>query len=248
MSRFTKILHNRFVLSLLTASIVALFIKLSIWQWHRYQYKKSLAQSFVTQLHAAPQNLLQVQSLSALRSTADGMQRPQYIKILATGHYTAQQFLLDNRTKNNQIGFDVITPFQLNNGQTILVDRGFVPADIHRHLYTDITPPNTSVQLTGLLSTPSKSFVLGPVVETVDQNHWPRLVMRIDPTLLSIALKTPLLPYLILLDQHAAHGFLRTWSPPQLWAAQSLGYCFQWLAMALVVLIIYFIHSFITKK
>lgn len=241
MSRLTKLFQNRLTFSLLTVAIVALFIKLSIWQWHRYQFKKHLEQTFVTQWHATPQDLLLLLAKFKAVNTPMG-----YEKIFASGHYEKQQFLLDNRTKNNQVGFDVITPFQLNNGQTILVDRGFIPADIHRHIHADITPPNTSLLLIGLLTQPSKSFVLGPVIEA--GTAWPRLIMRIDLDLLAQSLQTPLLPAVILLDHNVPYGFVRQWSPPNLWAAQSLGYCFQWLAMALAVIIIYFIMLYKSQK
>lgn len=243
MSRLTKLFQTRTALSLLTAAIVALFIKLSIWQWHRYQFKKNLEQTFISQVQATPKELKQVLSfLDKARSETS------YSKIIATGHYAQKQFLLDNRTKNNQVGFDVITPFILTNGKTILVDRGFVPADSHRHVHTDITPPTLPITLIGLLSKPSKSFIIGPLIESTPQTNWPKLIMRIDPNILSQALHEPLLPYIVLLDHTQPYGFVRNWSPPNLWAARSLGYCFQWLAMALTVLIIYFILYFKTKE
>jgi len=239
MSRLTQLFQNRVTLSLLTAAIVALFIKLSIWQWHRYQFKKNLEQTYISQLQAAP---------TAIDQLLKNNPSAAYSKIMATGYYGTKQFLLDNRTKNNQVGFDVITPFKLSHGGTILVNRGFVAADSHRQIQLDITPPTLPVSLTGLLSKPSKNFIIGPVIEATSQTNWPKLIMRVDPSALSQALHQPLLPYVVLLDRDQSYGFIRDWAPPNLWAARSLGYCFQWLAMALTVLIIYFILYFKTKE
>ena len=164
-----------------------------------------------------------------------------YYKVIAYGHYDNRQFLLDNRTKNNQIGFDVITPFKLDNDQAILVDRGFIPANVHRQINTEITPPQNKIELSGLLNKPTKSFILGPVIEPQATMQWPLRVMRLDPKSLLVPLNYSVSPYVILLDPAQAHGFLRQWSPPNLWAEKSLGYCFQWLAMALTVVIIYLV-------
>ena len=65
--------------------------------------------------------------------------------------------------------------------------------------------------------------------------------MRIDPPVLAHALQHPLLPYIILLSPNEVSGFSREWSPPQLFAERSLGYAFQWLAFAIVLIIIYIV-------
>src|SRR3990167_7769236 len=177
-----KILSKLFYL-IVTAAIVTLFIKLSIWQWHRYQFKQSLEQTYQLQWKAKPVNLAIV-----LKQIAQNPNQVGYYKVIAYGHYDNRQFLLDNRTKNNQIGFDVITPFKLDNDQAILVDRGFIPANVHRQINTEITPPQNKIELSGLLNKPTKSFILGPVIEPQATMQWPLRVMRLDPKSLLVPL------------------------------------------------------------
>lgn len=231
--------------TLLTLAIVALFIQLSIWQYHRYHYKKALQETYAKEMIAPPQPLINV--VQDLQVQVKGCEL--YTRISAQGHYDSHQFLLDNRIQNGQVGFEVITPLKLTNGQAILVDRGFVPATANRKILMDITPPTSDIQLTGLLTKPVKNFILGAVIETqLTHPTWPLMVMRVEPSTMALPLAYPLLPYIILLDANQSYGFDRQRPVPNLWAAQSLGYCFQWAAFAVTLIIIFVIMNLKRKS
>jgi surfeit locus 1 family protein len=214
--------------TLLTLVLLALFVKLSIWQWHRYHYKKAMQESYATEMAAPPAPLL----------SSNNEPQASFKHVIATGKYDPRQFLLDNRIHNGQVGFDIITPFKLANNQVILVDRGFVAANASRQVLQDINPPSQEIKITGFLTKPEKGFTLGSMIEP-GQSQWPYKIMSINPEILSKQLGHPLSPNIILLAPQTPNGFLRQWSAPNLWAERSLGYCFQWLAFAVLLLIIY---------
>ncbi|MCD6047718.1 MAG: hypothetical protein K0S08_1365 [Gammaproteobacteria bacterium] len=218
--------------TLLTLVLLALFVKLSIWQWHRYHYKKAMQESYAAEMAASPVPLL----------TTENQQQINFKHVIATGKYDPRQFLLDNRIHNGQVGFDVITPLKLTNNQVILVDRGFVAANASRQILQNINSPNQEIQITGFLTKPEKGFILGSIIEPA-QSQWPYKIMSISPEILSKQLGYPLSANIILLAPQAPSGFLRQWSAPNLWADRSLGYCFQWLAFAVLLLIIYIVMN-----
>ncbi len=220
--------------SLLTLIGVLLFVKLSLWQWHRYHYKKNIQLSYAAETIAPAKPLLSV--LAPLINNKN-----VFIHVSATGYYDTHQFLLDNRISDGRVGFEVITPLMLTDGQTILVNRGFVPANVNRQLMQSIEPPSGLVQLEGFLILPEKIFVLGNII--TPPMSWPIKIMRIDSEYLSPPLHAKLLPQVILLSPQSSGGFVREWSPPNLWAERSLGYCFQWLAFAALAIILYLVMN-----
>ena len=221
------------VITIITALIVTLFLKLSIWQRHRYHYKKSLEVSFAQEVSAPPKDLETI--LKVIQANA-------YYKIKLTGNYDNRQFLLDNRINtHHQVGVSVITPFHLNQGGTILVNRGFLALDKNHHLRVPIAPPQNTITITGLIMIPAWSFVLGPIIEPQKIPTWPKWIMRVDPKAASEALQEPLLPYMVFLDKAAPDGFEREWQPPNFGAARSLAYSFQWIALAILAIILYWI-------
>lgn len=51
----------------------------------------------------------------------------QWQRVRVQGTFDAQQFQLRYRFNDSQPGYEVVTPLHTTNGQTVLVDRGFIP-------------------------------------------------------------------------------------------------------------------------
>lgn len=49
-----------------------------------------------------------------------------WTRVTATGEYSGQQLLVRNRPNNNVFGYEVLAPLQLDDGRTVVVDRGWV--------------------------------------------------------------------------------------------------------------------------
>lgn len=221
--------------SLLTIIILAIFIKLGIWQIHRYHYKKDLEQAFISQQSQAPLTLPQALAMSTNK---------RFLPITAKGHFdSSHQLLLDNQTQDGQAGFAILTPFIINSTQAILVNRGFVPTAPDRSLSQAIDVRENTRQIFGKLDTPATPFILGNSIEEI-KIAWPLKIQRLDYNVLSQHLPYQLLPHVILLDPKETDGFSRNFTPPVFSAEKSLAYAFQWFAFATTLLIIYIFMGF----
>lgn len=220
--RFTPKWSVIFLVSL----VLALFLRLGFWQIQRADEKKQMLAAQQRQMSQAP-------------SEWSGQGQPeQYQNIKLTGHYLAQHFLLDNQYQNHQLGFDVLTALQLTNGQVILIDRGWVPAGASREVLPVINTPKGVQTIQGSVYLPSKKqWVLGPNLEQKRDNIC--IIERIDAKMLSQILQKKVYPFIIRLDKHEQHGFLRQWAIVSMAPERHLGYALQWFAMALTIFILF---------
>ena len=227
--------------SLSMALILALFLQLSSWQWHRYHEKLHLQRTY-----QAASITPEVPLTQALASIPLQAKDNVFLSIAASGHYDPlHQIVLDNRSMGGQPGYEIFTPLLLDTkpATAILIDRGFIPVGQHWQSLPDLTPPSGQVTLKGFLSQAQHNFILGAAIEA-SLKPWPLRVARIDFNLLQKHYSYPLVPYVIHLKPKQAGSYLCQWSYPQLFAERSLGYTFQWLALAAATLVLWAIISF----
>src|SRR5690606_19552015 len=100
--------------------MLALLLSLGFWQLDRAQQKRDFEAAFTAAQQANPR---QVDSLSRLQEL------PRFEPVRLRGRYEAgQQGLLDVQMHQGRAGCRVWTPFRLDSGGRVLVDRGWVPA------------------------------------------------------------------------------------------------------------------------
>jgi len=106
-------------LTLFLLILIYLFIRLSNWQFDRYDQRVLRNESTNVALSLAPKKIDSVSQMSDLK---------QWEKIELTGSYLSDQSkLVRKQYLENNLGFWVITPFKLQNGENILVNRGWIP-------------------------------------------------------------------------------------------------------------------------
>ncbi|MBF4569333.1 SURF1 family protein [Plantibacter sp. VKM Ac-2880] len=99
-------------------------VLLSNWQLARASEKEEEVQRIATNWDATPIPLDEALPSLDSFSVAD-----EWHPVSMSGTYlTDEQLLVRNRPRNNQAGFDVLTPLRLANGDVFIVDRGWVPA------------------------------------------------------------------------------------------------------------------------
>ncbi len=215
--------------SLATLLLLPILLSLGSWQLHRAHYKEHLQALYQSRLQQAPLNLDAISKIS----------NPLYYPVQVQGQFDNQHtLLLDNQILNHQPGYHVLTPLHLTTGQTILVNRGWIPI-INRRELPAFTPVNGIVQLTGVIAIPSSnSFHLGSA--PADSSlQWPLRIEYLDLATLSQWLAYPLAPYIVLLNPNQPYGFQRDWSPASLRPEMHYGYAVQWFALAGALLIIF---------
>ncbi|MGE5624897.1 MAG: SURF1 family protein [Bacillota bacterium] len=211
--------------------LCVLFLRLAVWQWDRAEYKRGLLKAYAEQGARPPV------SLDALPA-----EPPPYLRVAATGHYdSGRQILLQDMTRGDEVGYEVLTPLLLRDGAIALVDRGWMPA-----LPEAKTPPDIGVSeeqrtvVATLGALPAPGLRLGQGAKPAE--GWPKLLFY--PTLADLkALYGPQLMTPVLhLDPKQTDGYARELTldvgfPPE----RHLGYAFQWLMLALAVFAVWLI-------
>ncbi len=108
------------VTTVLVIAGAVLCARLGIWQLDR------LAQRRVFNSH-----VFAMQALPALVLPAhDELTGMEYRAVQASGRYDFEnQAAIRNQSYNNQYGFHLLTPLLLSDGEAVLVDRGWIPAE-----------------------------------------------------------------------------------------------------------------------
>jgi len=220
----------RWSLTLLTLLFLALFISLGFWQLSRAKEKQLLQHSYDSRLTQPPIALQQLPQNSDLR----------FYRTIVTGEYdNAHSLLLDNKIHDHQIGYEVITPFIINNEPRILlINRGWIPAGEHRNQLPIIPAVLGEQTLTGQIYIPAgKPFTLGNPLESTP--HWPPRLEALEIPIVAKLLNKTAFPFVILLSPEQKEGFVRAWQPVNMPAHKNIGYAVQWFTFALVLLIIF---------
>jgi len=143
-------------------------------------------------------------------------------------------FLLANRTYQNQLGTEVLVPFRLTSGQTLLINRGWIA----QQQQTKLATLQTTTLPHGTLYAPKKGFNLGDAV--TPQSTWPKTTLYLDMPALSKELNTTLSPLMLVLDANDPNSFTRIWQPIVMTPERHYAYSVQWFGLALALFVLGF--------
>lgn len=224
--------HFTFKFLVLTCFFIFLFCSLGIWQYHRAQQKRILIQAYAKRPHLTPIPF----------SKLFNRQDYRFYAIHLKGHFDNQhQIFLDNRTYQGQVGYEVYTPFFVTTHHTaILIDRGWVPANVDRSHLPQLPSISENISLQGVLNFPPAFFTLGDMVDTREK-HFPLRIQYVDLNELSKILGYPLAPYIVWLDPANPQGFKREWKVSFIGPEKHIMYSIQWFAFAISLLILFIV-------
>jgi len=220
-----------------TAIMLALcvgFVSLGHWQWGRGVLRQAQTEEFARGADRA-------QPLGS--HSLDEIARFQRVSLLGSFD-TQHQFLLDNRSHEGRPGYEVLTPLDLLDGRTVLVNRGWAPFTGYRDRL-----PNVSFVASGAGAVvgrvdelPAAGLASGRAMPLVN-GSWPKLTSFPDVAQLSVALGRKIEPRIVLLDPRAPNGYVRAWQPPGLSPMRHWSYAIQWWSFALATLVLWFVLS-----
>ncbi len=218
---------------LLTAVLVALFLRLGFWQVHRAEAKKGMISAYQQAAKSAPLELD-----TALAQAAN----PPYAQALrVSGNFeVAHTLLLDNQVSAQQPGYRVWTPLRLASGRLALVDRGWVPMNPDRSILPAIETPVGEVSLRGVWQ-PLPRPGLRLAADDCDRLRWPRVVHYPLYMELQCLLGADLVEGLLWLDPAEPHGFVREWAQNDLPPERHYGYALQWFSLAATLLVLFIV-------
>lgn len=119
-----KVFSRRWILTtVLVIAGAAVCARLGIWQLDRLKQRRAF-NSHVYAMRAL--SALDLPSQADVEDLAD----MEYRATRVTGTYDfAHQVAIRNQSYNDQYGFHLLTPLMMTNGEAVLVDRGWIPAD-----------------------------------------------------------------------------------------------------------------------
>lgn len=230
----------RLSLTLLFLLVFPVLIALGFWQLDRAAQKEARAALFEQRREGA--------ALSLTEALASGMNEAdlRWRHVELRGAYLAvPQVLLDNQTRAGRAGYHVLSALGLAaSGQSVWVDRGWVPAGPDRSAPPEVAPPTGPLTLQGVLGPPPAA---GIALAAEQAEALPGGLLRVPRLALVPELPDadPPLPGLVLyLDADQPHGYARDWRPPGTGAERHRAYAVQWFSMAAVLLIIFVVLGF----
>jgi len=216
--------------TLITLVLFGILMSLGFWQLDRAGQKRALVAEYRSGTTGA---LLKIDA--RLGSVAGLQFQPASV----TGHYdSAHQFLLDNRTHNGMVGYEVLTPLMLDPGVGVLVNRGWIPLGGSREQLPAVPVDSGPRTVVGRIRDVSKKgFTLG---SEQPRTGWPYRILRTDIERLAPELGYRLLPLELLLDPAQPDGYVREWHPLMTFGPErNVGYAVQWFALATTLMVIY---------
>ncbi|GAA4798145.1 SURF1 family protein [Streptomyces ziwulingensis] len=114
------------ILTLIALLLIPTMIRLGFWQMHRYEERTARNDLVAEALGADPVPVERLTSPGASITTTE-----RYRNVTAKGHFDAAGEVVVRRRTNadDAVGYHVLTPFVLDDGKVLLVNRGWIAAD-----------------------------------------------------------------------------------------------------------------------
>lgn len=229
---FSHSIKKQWKLSVFVLVFLPLLLRLGVWQLERAEEKQALLTVYQQQqqLPAIPFADIKIKG---------GV---SYQKVIVEGRYNPTKYwLLDNRSRNGRVGYEVVMPFVTQNSM-IFVNRGWVQAPARRELLPDITTPTDTIVLKGYFHRPSENAVVKHNISDLAL-EWPKRVLQLDPISMHKNLaddnKVLASNTVLRLDENTLSALLTEWPIINTRPEKHQAYAVQWFAMALTLFLLY---------
>jgi len=167
------------------ATLVALMllVGLGLWQLERLAWKTDLIARIDARAHGAPGGIVPESGWSAWDAQAD-----EFRKVRLTGLFEHDKEALvhglfaGEGTGTPILGFFVFTPLRLPDGARVLVNRGFIPADLRDPAARPQSPPGGEATITGLVRAPEPRTLFTPADVPAERRFFVK-----DPAIIATA-------------------------------------------------------------
>lgn len=198
------------------------FVWAGSWQWRRAAESRATLAQFAAGAAATP--------LAVLPWRLEEAER--FRRVVVRGEYLPEpQFLLDNMLYEGAVGYHVLTALRVAGvREHVLVNRGWVRADLDRAVLPNVVVEGGSRRVTGRIERLPRS---GVRLGTAEAGRGAVVVLQF-PTAEELAgyLGEPVFEYQLLLDAGESDGFGRDWRAPGMAPDRHLAYAGQWWLFA----------------
>mgnify|MGYP001824456429 CR=1 FL=1 len=218
-------------MTLFTALLLPVVLSLGNWQLERAEDKRAFEVAYLERIGAL--------------AAPPGDSLADFQRVRLVGSYqSGQDFLLDNQTRQGQIGYGVISLFRADDGRGWLINRGFLPGDRARRSRPEIRTPEGTVTLTGLVW-PELGLV--PVFgEDLWAEGWPKLIQRIEVARMAATAENVIATE-VRLEPGQPGVFDPASTELNMPAAKHTGYAVQWFGLAAALSIGFLVFGFRKK-
>tara|TARA_Y100001968_G_C19379733_1_gene729635 strand:- start:507 stop:1232 length:726 start_codon:yes stop_codon:yes gene_type:complete len=211
-----------------TLSLLPLLLGLGTWQLQRAEQKQQL-QADIDALAQAP-----AKTLAQLGTQPPADWQPLSLQ----GQLDPQHiWLLDNRTRNGQAGVEVLQAFQADNGDWLVLNRGWLPWPDRRQP-PDISTPPGRLQLQAE-KLPASSAGWRPGRRACDADQRSCVVAQLDLDALRAQSALPLLNWSARLTNIGSAALTLDWPALPMSASRHTGYAVQWFSLAAALLALF---------
>lgn len=232
---------RRFAFALLMVALTGVFIGLGVWQWNRLAEKEALIATVTERLDDPPVLLPPPDAWGAL-DPADY----DYLPVQVTGRFVADVSVLvftslaNARGERSGPGYWVMTPFALEGGGTVLLNRGFIPQAASADLaaFEPMNPAAAPLTIAGIARAPERAGGFTPAPDRTNGIDWVR-----DPPRLAVLagdLPQPLLPLYVDLPAGGPGTLPQGGETVVDFPNNHLGYALTWFGFALLTPIMLF--------
>jgi len=168
-----------------------------------------------------------------------------FLKVKASGRFLNEKvFLLDNKIHEGQVGYELLNPFALSDGSTLLVNRGWIAQGPSREQLPELDLIDTELEITGSIYVPLEEAFLLSGVQEAENASGPTVVQSIEIEHLSDVLAKKLLPYTVRLSARSPGLEQANWQAINMAPEKHRGYAVQWFAMLFALLVMYIYFGF----
>lgn len=203
---------------------VPLLLFLGSWQLQRAEQKRVWLQ----QLNAAP--------ATTVSGALERLARYDWVPVqLQIELVPMKVFLLDNRTWQGRVGYEVVVPIRVDEGSWWLGSLGWIAAPPRREQLPEVELSRRWLNVEGVLSRPMASVTLAA---SQVEPGWPRRIQSLDLQQIRTALAMPVEPLVLHLKTAVSEVIMPrekiyTGIEPE----RHVGYAVQWFGLALVLMI-----------
>lgn len=217
--------------TILTLVAVPVMLALGTWQVQRLGWKQELIGRIEQRSHAAP---------VPLPASIDDPPAWDFRPVTVTGRFLTEKSMLTlARPQQGRIGYELVTPLERADGPPVLVNRGFVPMDRKDAARGG---PDGTVTVTGVARLPQPAGLFQPDGRSAD-GVW----MRVDTGAMAAAAGLPsVLPLVV--EQAPTGGVPAGIAPRVELPNNHLQYAFTWYSLAVVLLVIYGISQWRSRR
>jgi surfeit locus 1 family protein len=151
--------------ALMLAAFVAL-VGLGLWQLQRLEWKEGLIAKIEARTKAPPIGLEDAAAMAAHGED------PSYYRVRVSGRFDhAKERYLFALSNEGSAGWHVIAPLKTEDGETVLIDRGFVPDNLKAPALRAKGEVEGVVAVTGIVRLPDRQGAFTPDNEP-EANRW----------------------------------------------------------------------------